>query len=120
MRRALRTCAEPGCPALVRAGRCPQHERARRAEYESRPERRAEQALYHSAEWRAARAEVLRLNPWCVEHLAAGERVPASEVDHAQPVLEGGAPLDPANLVPRCKSCHSRKTMAEQRRRGEL
>lgn len=116
----LRPCLTPGCHALVRRGRCPAHEQPRRREYESRPERRAEQALYRSAEWRQLRRQVLDLNPFCAAHLAVGEQVAATEVDHVRPVLEGGAPLDPANLVALCKPHHSQKTMREQWRRGDL
>ena len=36
--------------------------------------------------------------------------MPANEVDHIQPIAEGGARLDPANLRPLCKPCHSRHT----------
>jgi 5-methylcytosine-specific restriction protein A len=101
-------------------GRCVAHERSRRRAYERRPARQAAHALYHSAAWLKLRAEVLALNPWCEACLARGERVPATEVDHALPVAEGGAPLDSANLRALCLRCHSRKTMSEQRRRGEL
>jgi len=42
-----------------------------------------------------------------------GKVVVAREVDHIQPVSDGGAPFDQDNLQPLCKSCHSRKTNAD-------
>lgn len=37
--------------------------------------------------------------------------------DHVVELRDGGAPLDPANILQRCGSCHTRKTAAERARR---
>jgi 5-methylcytosine-specific restriction protein A len=63
-----------------------------------------------SAAWKKLRAQVLRLDPFCracVTHPAGGRLVAATDVDHSD---ENPANNDPANLVPLCHACHSRKT----------
>ena len=42
-----------------------------------------------------------------------------AHVDHIIPLEDGGTDAD-ANLAVRCASCHSRKTIGEQRRKGLL
>jgi 5-methylcytosine-specific restriction endonuclease McrA len=42
-----------------------------------------------------------------------------AHVDHIIPLEDGGGDND-ANLATRCRSCHSRKTIGEQRRKGLL
>lgn len=64
--------------------------------------------FYSSPEWRAFRADYIRLNPYC--------RVcdeDTAEVDHIVPIKAGGAKWSEENLQPLCKSCHSRKTRSE-------
>ena len=51
----------------------------------------------------------LRHNPLCLE---CGR--PAEEVDHVIPKARGGSDKW-ENLQPLCKSCHSKKTMRENR-----
>lgn len=59
-----------------------------------------------SYRWQRLRAAVLARDPLCRDC-----KQPATDVDH-----DDGDPSnnDPANLVPRCHSCHSRKTMSKQ------
>lgn len=47
--------------------------------------------------------------------------VPGSrlEVDHIQPVTDGGHPFDPANLWTLCEDCHKEKTAREATERAE-
>jgi 5-methylcytosine-specific restriction endonuclease McrA len=35
--------------------------------------------------------------------------VRATELDHVIALAEGGAPFDPANLAPSCRSCNARR-----------
>ncbi len=58
----------------------------------------------NSYRWQRLRAAVLARDPLCRDC-----QQPATDVDH-----DDGNPgnNDPANLVPRCHGCHSRKTMA--------
>jgi len=37
--------------------------------------------------------------------------------DHIQELADGGAPLDPNNILLRCPSCHQRKTNRERAKR---
>jgi 5-methylcytosine-specific restriction protein A len=58
--------------------------------------------------WRRFRLWYLKLHPVCAHCGRA-----ANEVDHIQPLRDGGEKYDLENLQPLCKSCHSRKTQAE-------
>ena len=72
-----------------------------------------------TARWRRVRAQVLAAQPLCADpdgrHLALGQVVLASEVDHMQGIWR--QPLDiylPANLQPLCHACHARKSQLER------
>jgi 5-methylcytosine-specific restriction protein A len=78
-----------------------------------------EQRHYLTPEWRARRARILiRDANVCT---VCGLVVSGAEanVDHIIPLDDGGGDND-ANLQTLCRSCHSRKTIAEQRRKGRL
>ena len=68
----------------------------------------------YDAAWQRLRLVVLerdgRLCRWC-----AG---PADTVDHVHALADGGARLDPANLVACCRSCNSRRGQLVSARRG--
>jgi 5-methylcytosine-specific restriction protein A len=55
------------------------------------------------------RKAFLTNNPLCRVCQEAGLLVPATEVHHVIPLADGGTD-DEANLMPLCKSCHSRFT----------
>lgn len=65
----------------------------------------------NTARWQRLRASVLAERPLCVDCLARGQVTPATDVDH-----DDGDPSNNArsNLVSRCHSCHSTKTMRER------
>lgn len=65
----------------------------------------------NSARWRKLRATMLARHPLCVDCFAHGRVTPATDVDH-----DDGDPSNnaPENLVSRCHSCHSTKTMRER------
>ena len=65
--------------------------------------------FYNKQVWKRLRLQFLRAHPLCAEHLARGETVPATDVDHIVALPRGEA-LDPANLRALCHSCHSAKT----------
>lgn len=48
-----------------------------------------------------------------------GKDYPTLEVDHIQPISEGGHPFDPANLQTLCTDCHNEKSAEEAARRAE-
>lgn len=101
---------------------CQQHaEEAQPAAWQSKEtkslgkrERQPHELLYNTARWQRVRMFVLRRHPACQ---AEGCRSLASEVDHIQPISEGGAQWHESNLQALCKPCHTRKTAEEARRR---
>lgn len=71
----------------------------------------------NSAAWRKLRASVLADEPLCHDCQRMGRIEPATDVDH-----DDGNPGNNAraNLVPRCHSCHSHKTMRERHGRPAI
>lgn len=65
--------------------------------------------------WQKLRAWFLASNPLCVHCQQAGILTVAHHVDHIQPITQGGARLDQANLQALCAGCHSRKTRRERK-----
>jgi len=65
----------------------------------------------NTSRWQRMRAAVLAEQPLCVDCLMRGHVTPATDVDH-----DDGDPGNNArsNLVSRCHSCHSTKTMRER------
>ena len=108
-----RPCRHPGCTELTREGYCPQHK--------PRERRSADAAAWHKLYsldiWiDDLRPTQLINEPFCRECARRGERVRAPEVDHIVP-HRGDMALftDRRNLQSLCKSCHSRKTLAENK-----
>jgi len=100
-------CTQPGCPNRAEVGgKCRAHARERERQRGSAASRG------YGAEWRRKRATYLAEHPWCVDCLAKGQYVPATEVDHVIPLSRGGAD-EPSNYAGRCKPHHSAKTMRE-------
>lgn len=65
--------------------------------------------------WRAARLNFLAEHPLCVQCLAEGRTVEATDVDHVIPHRGNGTLFwDRSNWCALCHSCHSSKT-----RRGQ-
>lgn len=101
-RRALTTCAEPGCGALVRKGRCPQHKRKPWAQRLSRQERG------YGAEWDRIRRVVLAEEAYICQYCGR----PANTVDHITPKSQGGTD-ERHNLAACCARCQQRKAARE-------
>jgi 5-methylcytosine-specific restriction protein A len=100
-----KSCAHPGCPAIVRSRYCVPHARlASRAFDQTRPP--SSRRGYGGA-WRIIRARVLREEPicWCGE--------PTTEVDHIVPLSAGGTDAR-ENLRALCKRHHSARTRRDQ------
>jgi 5-methylcytosine-specific restriction endonuclease McrA len=79
--------------------------------------RHREQAHYQTADWRARRMRILTRDAFRCRscgRVASGHNV---NVDHVVPLADGGTD-DDDNLQTLCRSCHGRKTRAEQGRRG--
>ena len=111
--RPLRPCAQPGCPALVQAGRCPVHGGTGLTPRGwATPSVTAPLRLRGRA-WVGIRQEVLMQEPCC--YLCDGGGTEADYVDHVVPLAEGGTD-DRWNLRRICRDCHARKTGRESTR----
>jgi len=109
-----RPCREPGCPAVAtHRGWCAEHagpaEAARRRRYDAQRASAARRG--YDARWRRVRAVVLAREPRCHDCTQAGRVTLANEVHHIDGNPRNNA-LD--NLMPLCKSCHSRRTARER------
>ena len=100
----LKPCAQSGCPALTKTGRCPAHQRTVRP---VRPIDKRGAYAYRvggpGGKWKALRERILRNQPFCI----CGKR--SVEVDHIQARRNGGTDHE-SNLRAMCHSCHSQKT----------
>lgn len=114
--KAPRSCAFPGCPELVYSGRyCIKHSRA------VERQRGSSASRGYDARWRVIRARFLFDHPWCCDPFGVhgNVKVEATDVDHIIRRRDGG-PDTEDNLQPLCHSCHSRKTMSEMGRGGQI
>ena len=59
--------------------------------------------MYSTARWRRLRLQILARDGWRC-HWCKG---PANQVDHIKPLVEGGQPYAPNNLVAACIRCNS-------------
>lgn len=82
------------------------------------PAKRAE-PFYLSPEWRGLMAEIIReRGRHCQDPDHQGPRVGGRIFgDHIVELKDGGAPFDKANILLRCGSCHTRKTVAQRAQR---
>lgn len=72
--------------------------------------------FYQSPEWRALVALLKRERGCrCAKCQASGVRIFA---DHVVELKDGGAALDPNNIMLLCGRCHAVKTAAERKRRA--
>jgi len=76
----------------------------------------AYRAWYKTKAWRWARSLQLSKQPLCERHLARGETVAATTVNHRTP-HRGNWQLfiDPDNLQSVCKPCHDGEIQSEER-----
>jgi 5-methylcytosine-specific restriction endonuclease McrA len=85
--------------------RCELHE----AEHE-RNRRTPSQKVTETARWKKLRAKLIRTRPWVCAICGKPIRTAAEiEADHIEPVSEGGAPYDPANVRLSHRSCNRRR-----------
>ena len=109
--------------ALVVSGLCAScqaRDEGVQARQDSRYDRRrgSSTARGYDRRWRTYRRSYLQGHPLCVRCQSVGMVSVATEVDHIKPVVDGQD--DPgfwveSNHQGLCKSCHSRKTMKENR-----
>lgn len=86
----------------------------------AKPAPKTTNPFYLMPEWRALVAEMIRErgarceDPACRYPGRIGIRLFG---DHIVELADGGVPLDKTNVMLRCGSCHTRKTIAERARR---
>ncbi|WP_121219738.1 HNH endonuclease [Oceanibaculum indicum] len=86
----------------------------------ARPAPKKADAFYLSPEWRALVAQVIKeRGRRCEDPACRTPHGPWGRIfgDHIHEIIDGGARLDPTNVMLRCSSCHAVKTAAEARRR---
>ena len=86
----------------------------------ARPLEKATDPFYKTADWREFIQQIIVVrgarceDPQC----KTPNRIPTRIFgDHIKELRDGGARLDPANIMLRCGSCHTRKTLEERARR---
>jgi 5-methylcytosine-specific restriction protein A len=80
-------------------------------------------AFYLSPEWKAFRNQLIKERGWrCEDPKCPIPFGPWKQVygDHIIEMADGGAKLDPANVLLRCGVCHGRKTRDEKAKRAGL
>jgi 5-methylcytosine-specific restriction enzyme A len=111
--RPPKPCTTVGCANLsTQGGPCSLHRQA----YDKRRGSAAQRG-YNDPRHHAWRALVLANYTHCVDCHAPGDA--SDHADHIIPIREGGD-WSVENGARRCKACHSRKTIGEQRKRGEV
>jgi len=111
-----RACLVAGCARPPHSrGRCQAHARQADELRGLTADRHLGAALYASSQWRALRAAVLALNPWCqcADCAASGRYHKATVIHHREP--HGGDSrlfFAPSNLQALAKPCHDRLTAA--------
>lgn len=106
-----RACSTPGCPAYaVHGAKCADHRAAARAVLDVR--RGSASSRGYGTRWREIRRAFLARHPLCVDCLAGGRNVAATDVDHVVARARGGTDK-PSNLQALCHAHHSAKTARE-------
>ena len=110
-RKAKRPCRFKGCPKLVdsSSGYCAEHEKIQARHY-NKFVRPPDCNKRYNYKWRQLRKRFLEAHPLCEQCRLQGRYTIATEVHHIKPLADGGT-NDENNLMPLCKSCHSRITM---------
>ena len=112
-KKAKRPCRYRGCPRLtdLSSGYCAEHEKIQVRAYDK--SRRTEHNQRYGSKWRKLRKRFLDAHPLCEQCRLQGKYTMATEVHHIKPLSEGGT-NDEVNLMPLCKSCHSRITLTTE------
>ena len=117
-KKARRPCRYRGCANLTddSSGYCGEH-KAVAARHYDKYLRGYDHNKRYGWQWRKLRALFLLANPFCEICKREGRFTDATEVHHIKPLSEGGT-NDVENLMPLCKSCHSRITMTTENQNG--
>ena len=63
--------------------------------------------FYESPEWKKAKNEYIKANPFCELCLSEEKNKKSDDVHHITPLTTGGEPFSEDNLIALCDSCHS-------------
>ena len=110
-----RPCAQPGCGALVKSGRCEKHQQQVKQIKRGADKRRGTSTQRgYNWRWRKVRLSFLKLHPLCVHCQAEGVITAATVVDHIKP-HKGDQALfwDVDNYQSLCARHHNVKTARE-------
>ena len=103
---ALKPCSYPGCPNLVKSGRCDQHPYPDAHDPDS-------QKLYNTRRWKRIRSRQLIKEPWCADCLKINIYTPATDCDHIEPHRGDPVIFFKGPFQSLCHSHHSQKTDIE-------
>ena len=116
--KSKKRCSHPGCVNLTDSRYCSMHTREANREYNKRRlENDPDFYKRYGRRWHEIRDLYIAKHPLCERCREAGRLVPAEEVHHILPLIEGGTNADD-NLMSLCKSCHSSKTLSDSKQRG--
>lgn len=113
-------CRYPGCPNLTNETYCEIHKKQANKEYNQYQRDKFSKTFYNTPKWREIRKLKLTQSPFCEECRKNGTIVKATIVDHIKPIKQGGEPYALDNLQSLCWSCHSRKSIIEGSRFGNV
>lgn len=107
----LRPCPHPGCPALVKGGRCDVHG-GPYPEHRWSTDRRQDVHRLRGRANQERRTRLFMRESLCRACVQQGRVAAATVADHVIPLAEGGRDNE-ANLQPLCRFCSDAKTQAE-------
>lgn len=85
------------------------------------PPTRTVDPIYYSREWRTLIARIIKgRGRRCEDPAHSGAHDPKARLfgDHIVELRDGGEPLEPSNVMLRCGSCHTRKTIEVRSQRA--
>ena len=113
-------CRHPGCPELTNEVFCEKHKKESNRIYNQYQRDELSRTFYRTPRWVETRKRKLQISPFCEECRKNGTITTGRLVDHIIPIKQGGAPYDLDNLQTLCWSCHSRKSIQEGSRFGNV
>lgn len=128
----LRPCLEPGCPNVVRSGRCPDHAAAHARARRLRRLAAGSRIVYEDRRWQKTRRRALERAGHQCQALEHGERCTQRDFLHAhhdypggveQMLADGADPFDVDQIVILCERHHGQLTaylQAESRRNARF
>jgi len=101
-----KSCTTPGCPEIVRTGKCEKHSKQQGKEHRHR---RHNEPFYNTIGWQKRRKAYRTAFPLCERCLMRGITKRADMVHHIIPISEGGSKTSWSNLESLCNACHGKE-----------